>query len=110
MSNTINISVIAISDNSYSRGIMTALLLGASAVQIGIGFLRLPEAEITKSWPNAIGNTNPEDTVTSRVFSVTLEKNVMNIQMMQIHHKRLILLHIQYNETSLKLGVKMLKN
>ena len=45
------------------------LALGASAAQIGTGFLRCPEAKISSAWANALAVTAPEDTVVSRVFS-----------------------------------------
>jgi nitronate monooxygenase len=44
-------------------------VLGASAVQIGTGFLRTPEAKIHPAWAEALGRTLPDDTVVSRVFS-----------------------------------------
>jgi nitronate monooxygenase len=51
------------------RGLAAALLLGASAVQIGTALLRCPEAKIPSAWGDAIGRTLPEDTVITRWFS-----------------------------------------
>jgi nitronate monooxygenase len=51
------------------RGVAAALMLGASAVQIGTGFLCCPEAKIPSAWADALGRTRPEDTVISRVSS-----------------------------------------
>ena len=45
------------------------LLLGASAVQIGTGFLRCPEAGLPSSWSDAIGRSQPEETVLTRAYS-----------------------------------------
>jgi nitronate monooxygenase len=44
-------------------------MLGASAAQIGTGFLRCPEAKIHPAWADALGRAAPEDTMISRVFS-----------------------------------------
>ena len=38
-------------------------------MQIVTGFLRAPEAYISPAWADALGDTLPEDTVVSRVFS-----------------------------------------
>jgi nitronate monooxygenase len=52
-----------------ARGVAAALLLGASAVQIGTGFLRCPEARLPAAWADALARTPPEGTMVSRVFS-----------------------------------------
>jgi nitronate monooxygenase len=78
ISDTVSIPIIATGGISDSRGIMAALILGASAVQIGTGFLRSPEAGIAKGWSNAIGSANPEDTVSSCVFSGRLGRSIRN--------------------------------
>jgi nitronate monooxygenase len=44
-------------------------VLGASAVQIGTGFLRCPEAKLPPAWADALASTPPEGTMVSRVFS-----------------------------------------
>lgn len=51
------------------RGVAAAFALGASAVQIGTGFLRCPEARIHPAWAQALALAQPEDTMISRVFS-----------------------------------------
>src|SRR5262245_57897019 len=52
-----------------ARGVAAAFVLGASAAQIGTGFLRSPEAKIAPAWADALVRTAPEDTLVSRVFS-----------------------------------------
>jgi nitronate monooxygenase len=49
--------------------VAAALTLGASAAQIGTGFLRCPEARIHPAWADALGTTAPESTMISRGFS-----------------------------------------
>ncbi len=61
--------VVASGGVADSRGMAAALALGASAVQIGTGFLRCPETEIHPVWADALAQTAPEDTMVSRVFS-----------------------------------------
>ena len=65
----VSVPVVATGGISDSRGVAAALLLGASAVQIGTAFLRCPEAKIHPAWAAALAQTAPEDTVVSRVFS-----------------------------------------
>jgi nitronate monooxygenase len=65
----VRIPVVATGGIADARGVAAALLLGASAVQIGTGFLRSPEAKLPPAWADAIGKTLPEQTMVSRVFS-----------------------------------------
>jgi nitronate monooxygenase len=65
----VNVPVIATGGIADARGIAAALILGASAVQIGTGFLRCPEAKLPSAWADAIGRTLPEHTLVTRAFS-----------------------------------------
>lgn len=65
----VRVPVVATGGIADGRGVAAALLLGASAVQIGTGFLRCPEAKIHPAWAAALADTPPEGTVVSRVFS-----------------------------------------
>ncbi|WOJ88539.1 nitronate monooxygenase [Methylocapsa polymorpha] len=61
--------VIATGGIADARGVAAALILGASAVQIGTGFLRCPEANLSPAWADAIGRSLPEQTLVTRAFS-----------------------------------------
>jgi nitronate monooxygenase len=65
----VKVPVVATGGIADARGVAAALLLGASAAQIGTGFLRSPEAGLPAAWADAIGNARPEGTIVSRVFS-----------------------------------------
>lgn len=65
----VGIPVIATGGIADARGVAAALLLGASSVQIGTGFLRCPEAKLASAWADALGQTLPEDTLVTRAYS-----------------------------------------
>ncbi|WP_198379637.1 nitronate monooxygenase family protein [Roseomonas sp. KE2513] len=65
----VRIPVVATGGIADGRGVAAALALGASAAQIGTGFLRCPEAGIPRAWADSLTTTPPEATVVSRVFS-----------------------------------------
>jgi nitronate monooxygenase len=65
----VRVPVIATGGIADARGIAAALMLGASAVQIGSGFLRCPEAGLPAAWSQALATMRPEDTMLTRAFS-----------------------------------------
>ncbi len=65
----VRVPVIATGGIADARGIAAAIILGASAVQIGTGFLCCPEAEIPSAWADAIVNSHPHQTMLTRSFS-----------------------------------------
>lgn len=69
VADAVRVPVVATGGIGDGRGVAAALLLGASAAQVGTGFLRCPEAGTAPAWADAIGRTLPEDTMVTRAFS-----------------------------------------
>jgi nitronate monooxygenase len=65
----VDVPVIAAGGIADARGMAAAFAMGASAVQIGTGFLRTPEAGIPSAWADALGAATPETTRLTRAFS-----------------------------------------
>jgi nitronate monooxygenase len=63
------VPVIAAGAIADGRGIAAALILGASAVQIGTGFLRSPEAKTHPAYAGRLAHTEPHETMVTRAFS-----------------------------------------
>lgn len=72
----VQVPVVATGGIADARGVAAALMLGASAVQIGTGLLRAPEAGIAPVWADAIGAARPEGTVATRAFSGRLGRSI----------------------------------
>ncbi len=65
----VSLPVIATGGIADARGIAAALVLGASAAQIGTGLLRTPEAALAPAWADGLARARPEDTMLTRAFS-----------------------------------------
>jgi nitronate monooxygenase len=74
----VRVPVVATGGIADARAIAAAFLLGASAVQIGTGFLRCPEAGLPSAWADALAHTMPEDTVLTRAFSGRAGRSIVN--------------------------------
>jgi nitronate monooxygenase len=65
----VKVPVIATGGIADARGVAAALLLGASAVQIGTGLLRAPEAMTPPCHADRLARTEAHETVVTRAFS-----------------------------------------
>ena len=74
----VKVPVVATGGIADGRGVAAALMLGASAAQIGTGFLRTPEAKLHPAYVEALGRTAPENTMLSRAFSGRAGRAIAN--------------------------------
>jgi nitronate monooxygenase len=74
----VRIPVVATGGIGDGRGVAASLLLGASAAQVGTGFLRSPEAKTHPAWADALAATPPEGTAVSRAFSGRAGRSIAN--------------------------------
>ena len=65
----VKLPVVATGGIADGRGVAAALLLGASAVQVGTVLLRCPEAAISPVWATALRGLRPEGTRLTRAYS-----------------------------------------
>jgi nitronate monooxygenase len=74
----VSVPVIATGGIADARGVAAALILGASAVMIGTGFLRCPEAKINPAWADALSKTDADETMITSSFSGRPGRGIAN--------------------------------
>jgi nitronate monooxygenase len=86
IADAVALPIIATGGVADGRTAAAALMLGASAVQIGTGFLRAHESTIASAWSDAIGNAQPEDTLVTRAFSGRAGRSIATQYALAMEH------------------------
>ncbi|HXE12235.1 MAG TPA: nitronate monooxygenase [Bryobacteraceae bacterium] len=78
VADAVRVPVVATGGIADARGVKAALMLGASGVQIGTGFLRSPEAKMPAAYADTLSRTEANDTRVTRSFSGRPGRSVAN--------------------------------
>jgi nitronate monooxygenase len=78
VADAVRVPVVGSGGIADGRTAAAALVLGASAVMIGTGFLRSPEAGLATAWADALAKTRPEDTMLTPAFSGRPGRSIAN--------------------------------
>jgi nitronate monooxygenase len=80
----VGIPVIAAGGIADARGIAAALVLGASAVQIGTAYLFCPEAKVPPLHLEALKHASDDDTMITNVFTGRPARGIVNRLMLEV--------------------------
>jgi nitronate monooxygenase len=78
VADAVSLPVIAAGGIADPRSIAAALILGASAVMIGTGFLRSPESSVHPAYADRLGTTEAHDTMLTRAFTGRAGRAISN--------------------------------
>ena len=78
VADAVSIPVIASGGIADGRGVAAALLLGASAVMMGTGFLRANESSVHRLYADRLGVTEAHHTTVTRAFTGRAGRGVRN--------------------------------
>ena len=80
----VRVPVVASGGIADARGIVAALALGASAVQIGTAYLMCPEAKISPMFRAALRSSRDDSTVLTNVLSGRPARGIVNRLMREV--------------------------
>ena len=78
VADAVSIPVIATGGIADARGVAAALILGASAVMIGTGFLRANESSVHPNYADRLGTTESHHTTITRAFTGRAGRSIQN--------------------------------
>jgi nitronate monooxygenase len=78
IADAVSIPVIATGGIADARGLAAALLLGASAVQIGTGFLRAMESSVHPLYKERLAATEAHETTITRAYTGRAGRSIRN--------------------------------
>jgi nitronate monooxygenase len=84
IADAVAVPVIAAGGIADARGVVAALALGASAVQIGTAYLFCPEARMPRLHLEALTNAADDDTMITNVFTGRPARGIANRLMLEI--------------------------
>jgi nitronate monooxygenase len=84
IADAVRVPVIAAGGIADARGIVAALALGASAVQIGTAYLFCPEARVPRLHLEALAKAADDDTMITNVFTGRPARGIANRLMMEV--------------------------